>query len=694
MMVLQLLKKFNIFGLLLLIIPAGAAFSQSLVLESHMNHLRTGNHPEWNSFTEPHENELKISFDYTNIEGDKTLSLEQEDVKQNWLFRLNGKELGKLVTDENAMIVYWALPPGILKNGKNTLSVVPADTIADDILAGNIVLFDRPLKEVLSQGKVEITVTDGQTKSLLPSRITIVNKDGALQPVGADPDLGLAIRAGCIYTGTGKVSFGLPAGDYTIYANHGFEYSVDSARITVKAGSSLRKELVISREVPTEGWISADTHIHTNYYSGDGDASLQERVLTIAGEGLELPILTDHNVKSNLDSMAKALMMRKYFTPVVGYEYTTDLGHFNVFPVPINTPVPDYHINNWNEVVDNLHRTDHPKIIILNHARDTHKDFRPFDPKFHISCAGTDLRNWKFPANAMEVINSSASLTDYMSLYEDWFGMLNRGYLLTPVGGSDSHTVYRYLVGQGRTYIKSKAVNPGNIDINEAVENFKDGKVMVSFGLLTEMVVDSNYGPGDIVPASSGMLSVSVRVLGPGWTKADHIVLYANGKKIKEEVIPNGGKPGIKYNKTWKIPRPKQDIFLVAIAEGPGGKKPFWPVPKPYQNTSPIWTPRVIGSTGVIWIDGDGDGKKTSANTYAHKIINNSGGDIHKLLIDLSEYDEAVTVQTATILHEQGKLLTTPEFAESLKQTSSAVQRSFRRYNDALQETVVSKNMK
>jgi hypothetical protein len=298
-----------------------------------------------------------------------------------------------------------------------------------------------------------------------------------------------------------------------------------------------------------------------------------------------------------------------------------------------------------------------------------------------------DLRGWQFPANALEVINSSASLTDYMSLYEEWFGMMNRGYWLTPVGGSDSHAVYRYLIGQGRTYIKANDSNPGNINVNEAVGNFKTGKVMVSFGLLTEMVVDNKYGPGDMVPSSSSEMTISVHVMGPGWTQADRIALYANGVMIREEAIPDGGKPGIKFNKTWKIPRPKQDIFLVAIAEGPDSNKPFWPVPKPYQNTSPAWTPKVIGSTGAIWIDGDGDGQRTSAYMVAKRLMEVCKGNIDDLIKELVSYDEAVAVQVAEMLQEQGQDLFSPAVSKALENAAPSTKSGFQRFMREYQYT-------
>ncbi len=87
----------------------------------------------------------------------------------------------------------------------------------------------------------------------------------------------------------------VPAGDYTIHAGRGFEYGVATARVSVKAGDTVRQALTIHREVPTEGYVSCDTHVHTLTYSGHGDASADERVVTLAGEGIELPIITEHN---------------------------------------------------------------------------------------------------------------------------------------------------------------------------------------------------------------------------------------------------------------------------------------------------------------------------------------------------------------------------------------------------------------
>lgn len=672
---------------LALFLSASLVYGQKKVLDEKMHHLRYGNKLEWAGFSKHTEgSQLLIHFVARMNTAEHSLQLRQHDVKQEWHVFLNDHELGKLARDENDMIIYLNIPSGVLKSGSNTLRIEPGDTIPDDIMVGQIVLEETSVSEVLSEATLHVEVTDGDSNIPLPARITVTSTEGALQTVGASSNGHLAVRPGFIYTGDGKASFGLPAGTYTIYAGRGFEYGVDSVQLEVRPGEQAHRKLIIHREVDTKGWVSSDTHIHTFTHSGHGDATIEERVLTIAGEGIELPVITDHNVHVDIEPVAKAMQVRSYFTPVTGNEVTTRVGHFNIFPVTAETSVPDHQVEDWDAASKSIRGTPGVEAIILNHARDIHSALRPFGPERHLAIAGLNLEGWKLPANAMEVVNSGAQQTDMMRLYYDWFGMLNRGQQLTPVGASDSHDVGRYLVGQARTYIRSQDKAPDRIDVREAVKNFREGKVMVSFGLLAEIVVDNMYGPGDLVPASDQVV-VSVRVLGPGWSRADRISLYANGQKIHEAAITAERKDtmGVKWSGSWILPRPEHDIFLVAVAEGPGTSVPFWPVAKPYQPASPDWTPQVIGSTGAVWIDADKDGKYTSAYTYAKELLKASEGEVPGLIKKLASYDEAVAIQAAALLQEQGVALTEPDISMYLQQAAPATKSGFRKFMEAWQ---------
>src|SRR2546430_2707998 len=100
---------------------------------------------------------------------------------------------------------------------------------------------------------------------------------------------------------------------------------------------------------------------------------------TSAGEGIDLPIATDHNVQVDYHAAAVKQGVRKHFTPVVGNEVTTAVGHFNIFPVPAGGPVPDFKLKDWNSLFASIENT-RARAVILNHPRDLHSGFRPFGP--------------------------------------------------------------------------------------------------------------------------------------------------------------------------------------------------------------------------------------------------------------------------------------------------------------------------
>jgi hypothetical protein len=286
-------------------------------------------------------------------------------------------------------------------------------------------------------------------------------------------------------------------------------------------------------------------------------------------------------------------------------------------------------------------------VVVLNHAQDLHGGFRPLGRARHISIAGEDLDGSVLPANAMEVVNSGAIMTDALALPRDWMGLLNRGVILTPVGSSDSHDVSRYIVGQGRTYVRCDDGDPGRIDLRRAVERVRRGQVMVSYGLLTEVEV-AGMGPGELV-TPAGAMDVRIRVKGPGWTRASRISLYVNGLKVREERIQGGTAAGLKWEGTWRVPKPPHDVHLVAIATGPGIAAPYWPTAKPYQPTSIQFTPYVLGLSGAVFVDADASGRFESAFEYARREVF-AEGDTRPLIARLGAYDSAVATQAASLL--------------------------------------------
>ena len=677
----------------------GAADSEQ-VLDSRLHHLRTGSAREWDEFPRtPEAEKYELTFDSEVNKTEWTLRLRQQDVKQSWRVRLNGHELGSLTQDENDMVVYFVVDAGVLTRRANRLTIeqdAGRRESIDDIRVGEIALAPRSLQDLLSESNVEVTVVDTDVAQRIPSRITILNESGSLQSVYAAPDPQLAVRPGTIYTATGQAVFHLPAGTYTIYAGRGFEYSLATTTLTIGAGETNERTLEIRREVPTDGYVACDTHVHSLTHSGHGDASVQERMVTIAGEGIELPIATDHNVQIDHDSFARTAGVRQYFTPVVGNEVTTPVGHFNIFPVPKGAEVPNHKLTNWEEILAEIESVTGAPIVVLNHARDLHSGVRPFGPRHFNDVVAANLDGWSHGFTAMEVVNSGATQTNVLQLFEDWTSLLNRGESVVPVGSSDSHDVARHFVGQGRTYVRCDDGDPGNISVDQVVDSLQHGRVMVSYGLLAKIDVDGR-GSGELVALGDQQtVRVDVQVLGPHWVQADRVELFANGRKIREQLIETNltdgegaseSSTGVKWRGHWMIPRPSHDVHLVAIARGPGIDVPYWKTAKPYQPTSPMWESQVIGCSGAVWLDADGDGERTSAREYAKRLWDASDGDLRHLLQALADYDAAVAAHVADYFHDAGGDVIAPEFRRAVQTAKPLVQEGFQSYVNAWRES-------
>ncbi|MEC8474189.1 MAG: CehA/McbA family metallohydrolase, partial [Planctomycetota bacterium] len=659
-----------------------------------LNNLRAGSTSikEWDEFPDHVESSaLEHVFDAESNASSWTLSLRQQNVKESWKVVLNEKELGRLVRDENDLRSDFEIPPQLLQEFNNQLSIHATSSKSDDVRVGEIEIHDQYIENIRNQAKIEIVITDSQQQPL-PGRITVVDANGTLTPLtplassspsklveqkgsvthgAADQpsDPMLASREGVIYTATGHAYFGVRPGAYRIYASRGFEYSAPTTQLTVGRGQHAKRTLQLAKEVNTEGWVACDTHVHTMTYSGHGDCTLQERLVTLAGEGIELPISTDHNTQIDYSETALALGLSKWFTSVVGNEVTTKNGHFNIFPTAAQSARPNHLAANWQELFDSIFGNPQVKVAILNHARDLHSSFRPFSPSHHISLTGSNLDGFDRRFNAMELINSGAVQTDPMELFRDWCGLINHGMKVTPVGSSDSHDVTRYIVGQGRTYIAADDKDVSKLDTSACVQAFLEGKVIVSYGLFAHLTAEripkkadnqlpapqsaptnplsdmKKAGPGEILrlgnPQSS-MIRLHADLRLPSWSEVTEVELWINGHpsndapmQVVAPQVPAGRNQdsmtklnhqtafsSTRKSYQWLIPENqfKHDSWVSLVARGPGIRSPHWPTARPYQPDSTTFEGYTFSCTGPIYLDLDGDGQFRSAREIAQSL--------------------------------------------------------------------------
>lgn len=662
-----------------------AAESQMLSAGPHF--LSVPGLPEWEDFStsKPEGRELIISFPVKTASEPHTLFIRQRGVKMPWRVFVNNREVGKLVAQDTAQVTYFELPAGLLKGEANSLRFEPPKSI-DDIELSDIRLVTGTAKPLFAGNTLRLKVTEAPEHTALPCRITIVDASGALAAMvmasetkADSPDF--ITRTGVIYTRDGTATVDLLPGGYTVYASRGMEYSVAMQQVTIAAGETKSVELAIRREVNTKGWVATDTHIHTLTYSGHGDASVDERMFTIAGEGIELPISTDHNHHTDYSEAVLKARLQEHFTAVIGNEVTTKVGHFNAFPIAAGSTIADFKQGDWTDLLKGIRATPGVQVITLNHPRDLHSGFIPFAETNLNPVTGKHVRMTNELFDAVEVITSGAMQSDIHLLYRDWFALLNRGHRIVAVGSSDTHDVSRFVLGQGRTYIVANDDDPGRIDINVACKNLKEGRASVSMGLFADMDVAQQFHLGDVATNLPDEFIVTVHADSPSWTWVQKVELYANGSLVRQTdyLRPN---QRLRRSSGFVMKRPFHDMYLVGIATGPGVTAPYAETPRPYQPSSKTFTPRVIASTNPIWIDGDGDGKYTSPRGYAEQLVKDYGTNPERLLPVLAPYDDAIVTQTLDLCRERGVDIKGEAFTKAAELASPVVKRSLARLRE------------
>ncbi|TVR03881.1 MAG: hypothetical protein EA398_03765 [Deltaproteobacteria bacterium] len=181
-------------------------------------------------------------------------------------------------------------------------------------------------------------------------------------------------------TRDGIASLTVRPGTYTVVASRGPEYSVAEQDVTVAPGRTESITLVLDRTVDTRGWIASDFHIHT-INSIDAGIELDDRVLTIAAEGVEFAVSTDHNFITDLSPWVLRNNLQDWMVTSVGLEVTTlEAGHFNGFPLTYEVGPITHGAFEWSgrppaELIADLrslgaHGPENT-IVQINHPRDS-----------------------------------------------------------------------------------------------------------------------------------------------------------------------------------------------------------------------------------------------------------------------------------------------------------------------------------
>lgn len=217
-----------------------------------------------------------------------------------------------------------------------------------------------------------------------------------------------------------------------------------------------RKDVVLSEE---QRWYYGDLHCHSTH--SDGAYPLDVTLDFAHSRGLDFIAATEHNSISHFSYIPE--MQKRYDDMLIlyGIEYTSYIGHANVFNytdiIDFRAGTPGYDVN---RVIDKVHEgggyfsPNHP-------AR-----FLGIGIPFLI-----DDIDWG-RVDFYEVVNGRTRIADMvvnplnLIALNNWDKMLQQGYRITAIGGSDDHsagrneTAIRANIGTPTTVVYAEKLSP------------------------------------------------------------------------------------------------------------------------------------------------------------------------------------------------------------------------------------------
>ena len=380
-------------------------------------------------------------------------------------------------------------------------------------------------------------------------------------------------------------------GRYDIFTSRGPEYDIAHDVVDLLPGRTTVLSHVLTRVVDTTGWIAADMHLHSRH-SHDSDLGLDERVLTIAAEGIEWAVSTDHNYVTDYDPAIARTGLIDWMRSSIGLEVTTiESGHFNGYPLRRDLADVTRGAIAWSdrppaEIFDRLRslgrygpeqtivQVNHPRTPVLGYFSQYHRDtftmealpadlvdifLAPTGPAF-VGPGGETTFSLDF--DAIEVVNGKQlreihpyripdtlppdappglpptgtiyTKTDgqaaYAGVVDDWYNLLNRGHRFIAVGTSDSHGDERE-AGFFRTMVHVGADDPTALSDIDLVRGLRSRRVVATNGPVLDFWVDDPVRGimGQTIATPRDVATVHVTMRTAPWVHVTRLNIVRNG---------------------------------------------------------------------------------------------------------------------------------------------------------------------
>ncbi len=402
-------------------------------------------------------------------------------------------------------------------------------------------------------------------------------------------------RAGWAWTANGELAIPVLPGTYDLEAGHSWRHERATADdVEVVAGETTTLTLTVEQVVERGGWLAMDNHLHGSP-SFDGALPMEDRLLACAATGVELPVITDHDVHVDYAPLAEAMGLNERLAVFPGVEVTTMIrGHFNLFPIEPTPTVANGGALQWwidpasTPTLFEQMRTvaAEDAMVQVNHPRTPGMvAFAGYEP----ATGEYEVDYWSWDFDSFELKNGGVD--DLHTVRDDWFSWLNQGWAPTPTGVSDSH--YRFIpCGLGRTDVHLGTDEPAEVDWTALREALQAGHVVVASGTTLRATIGDAL-PGDTITGSS--LAIDVLVQAPSWITPGTLRVYRNGDLALERALTERDDSGVWFDEAIAIEL-EADAWIVVEVEGSEPLGDFWRNHAPY------------AATNAFFVDVEGDG--------------------------------------------------------------------------------------
>jgi hypothetical protein len=448
---------------------------------------------------------------------------------------------------------------------------------------------------------VQVMDQDGRP---LPAVVSLEWMDGVQSTVPVELRKAIgepnSTRAAWGWTAGDPLELAAPEGRYSLQVNHSWRYSqarVDE--IVVVPGETTSVQVTLHEQVERDGWLAMDPHLH-GAPSFDGALPMEDRLITCAATGVDVPVTTDHDRQVEYTTLAHALDLTPLMHITPGVEVTTILrGHFNLYPVQpalnlINGGAEPwwYAPDDTQDLFERMRASGGDQALIqINHPRSPGMfGFAKYNAETGAP-ARPDMWSWDF--ELFELLNGGVDGLD--EIRQDWFSFLNQGHMKVPVGASDSH--YRYIpCGLGHTDVYLDETDPSQVTDDQLRQALLDGHVVVASGLTLRVELESDSGigiPGDLLVG--GEATLRVRVQSPDYIVPDTLTVYQNGLPIEQIAMPTSADGTVWLEQDFGL-APDTDSWFAVEVTGSVSQGPAWRDQTPY------------ALSNAIRLDVDGDG--------------------------------------------------------------------------------------